>query len=79
MLRVEREVAAPALQREAAALGHDAGAEAEVVGVDEGHGVPLLVHHLEAHRARTFRGAALDHVHRSPAAFVPTAIVSVNT
>ena len=68
MFRVEGKVAAPALQREPAALGHNAGTKAEVVGVHEGHGVPLLIHHLEAHRARTFGGAALGHVHGSPVA-----------
>ena len=41
--RVEDEVGAAVLQREAAALGDDAGAEAGVVAVDEGAAVALAV------------------------------------
>ena len=66
MLGVEGEVGAPALEAEAAAVRHDAAAEAQVVGVDEGDGVSLVVHHLEAHCARALGGVALLHVRRGP-------------
>jgi hypothetical protein len=32
--------------RESASLGHEARAEVRVVGVDEGDGIALLIHHL---------------------------------
>lgn len=43
VVRVEAEVGAAVLQREAAALGDDAGAKTAIVAVDEGRGVAVLV------------------------------------
>lgn len=54
----QREVGAAVLQREAAPLGDDAGAEAAVVAVDEGYAVALLVRHGEVDRIAVVVGGA---------------------
>lgn len=43
MIPFERKIRAPVLQREAAASGHDGGAETAVDAVDEGTGVAVAV------------------------------------
>lgn len=56
----QREVCPAVLQREATALRDDAGAEAAVVAVDEGHAVAFLVCHGEVDRvAVVVSGAAV--------------------
>eukprot|EP00327_Prymnesium_parvum_P031168 CAMPEP_0195603126 /NCGR_PEP_ID=MMETSP0815-20121206/5961_1 /TAXON_ID=97485 /ORGANISM="Prymnesium parvum, Strain Texoma1" /LENGTH=264 /DNA_ID=CAMNT_0040742731 /DNA_START=53 /DNA_END=845 /DNA_ORIENTATION=- len=61
---LEREVGAAVLQREAAALGHEAGAEPRVVRVGHRDGVPVRVDHLEADGVTPHDRRALAHIHR---------------
>ena len=52
----------PVLQREAASLRDEPGAEPAVVGVDEGAGVALAVHRGEVDSVTRVRRRALCHV-----------------
>ena len=64
VIRLEGEVGAAVLQAEAAALGHDGGAEAAEVGVDHRDCAAGGVDHLEAHRVGLRVGRAAPHVGR---------------
>lgn len=50
MFRIQAEVIAPVLQCETTVVGYNPGPKPDIVAVDEGTGIAVVVHHTEVDR-----------------------------